>query len=55
MKDKKNKGKSFKQILKIAKKTYKRSQSQSGGKRKSRGQHGGSGGKIDGLAGSPYV
>ena len=34
MKDKKNKGKSFKQILKIAKKTYKKSQSQSGGKKR---------------------
>ena len=54
-------GKSFKQVLKIAKKTYKRSQSssQSGGKgRKSngkgskgtrKGQYGGSGGKMDGV------
>jgi hypothetical protein len=58
MKDKKNKGKSFKQILKIAKKTYKKSQSQSGSKGRKgtrRGQYGGSGGKIDGLSGSPYV
>jgi hypothetical protein len=43
-------GKSFKQVLKIAKKTYKRSQSQSssqsGGKKRKgtrRGQYGGSG------------
>lgn len=64
MKDKKNKGKSFKQILKIAKKTYKRSQSQSqsGGKRrKSQSQknyqNGGSGGKVAGVgaSASPYV
>ncbi len=58
MKDKKNKGKAYKQILKIAKKTYKKSQSQSGGKRrkcKTGGstmknyQNGGSGGKMDGV------
>ena len=54
-------GKSFKQVLKIAKKTYKRSQSssQSGGKgrkgSKGKGksqknyQNGGSGGKMDGV------
>ena len=54
-------GKSFKQVLKIAKKTYKRSQSQSssqsGGKRRKRQnqksqkkyQNGGSGGKMDGV------
>ena len=58
-------GKSFKQVLKIAKKTYKRSQSQSssqsGGKRRKsngkgkgskgtrKGQYGGSGGKMDGV------
>ena len=62
-------GKSFKQILKIAKKTYKksqsRSQSQSGGKRRKRQsqknqknyQSGGSGGKMAGLGESaaPYV
>jgi hypothetical protein len=34
MKDKKNKGKSFKQVLKLAKKTYKKSQSLSGGRKK---------------------
>ena len=59
MKDKKNNGKAYKQILKIAKKTYKKSQSQSGGKRrkcKTGGstmknyQNGGSGGKMDGVA-----
>lgn len=55
-----NRGKSFKQVLKLAKKSYKKSQSQSGGKRRKvksarKGQHGGSGGKIDGLSGSPYV
>ena len=64
MKDKKNKGKSFKQVLKIAKKTYKRSQSQSssqsgGRKRKGtrKGQYGGSGGKVAGVgaSASPYV
>ena len=64
MKDKKNKGKSFKQILKIAKKTYKRSQSQSqsGGKRRKgksqkNYQNGGSGGKVAGVgaSASPYV
>ena len=59
MKEKKNKGKSFKQILKLAKKSYKKSQSQSGGKgRKSRkGQNGGSGGKVAGVgeSASPYV
>ena len=69
MKDKKNKGKSFKQILKIAKKTYKRSQSQSssqsGGKRRKgqnqksqkKYQNGGSGGKVAGVgaSASPYV
>ena len=45
MKDKKNKGKSFKQVLKLAKKTYKKSQSLSGGKRrrKTLGMYGGSG------------
>ena len=53
MKDKKNKGKSFKQVLKLAKKTYKKSQSHSlssshsgGNKRKfahSNPQSGGSG------------
>jgi hypothetical protein len=63
-------GKSFKQILKIAKKTYKksqsRSQSQSGGKRRQnqksqksqkKYQNGGSGGKMAGLGESaaPYV
>ena len=60
-------GKSFKQVLKIAKKTYKRSQSQSqsgGRKRKGskgkgtrRGQYGGSGGKVAGVgeSASPYV
>ena len=63
-------GKSFKQILKIAKKTYKksqsRSQSQSGGKRRKpqnqkksqkKYQNGGSGGKMAGLGESaaPYV
>ena len=62
-------GKSFKQILKIAKKTYKksqsRSQSQSGGRRRNRQnqksqkkyQNGGSGGKMAGLGESaaPYV
>ena len=62
-------GKSFKQILKIAKKTYKRSQSQSqSGGRKRKGskgqsqsqkkyQNGGSGGKMAGLGESaaPYV
>ena len=52
-------GKSFKQVLKIAKKTYKRSQSssQSGGKRRKRQnqksqkkyQNGGSGGKMEGV------
>ena len=70
MKDKKNKGKSFKQVLKIAKKTYKRSQSQSSsqsGGRKRKGQNnqksqkkyqnGGSGGKVAGVgaSASPYV
>ena len=59
MKDKKNNGKAYKQILKIAKKTYKKSQSQSGGKgRKGKTggstmknyQNGGSGGKMDGVA-----
>ena len=62
-------GKSFKQVLKIAKKTYKRSQSQSqsqSGGRKRKGskrqsqkkyQNGGSGGKMAGLGESaaPYV
>ena len=63
-------GKSFKQILKIAKKTYKksqsRSQSQSGGKKRQnqknqksqkKYQNGGSGGKMAGLGESaaPYV
>jgi hypothetical protein len=53
MKDKKNKGKSFKQVLKLAKKTYKKSQSHSlssshsGGKKRkfahSNPQSGGSG------------
>ena len=53
MKDKKNKGKSFKQVLKLAKKTYKKSHSQSssssqsGGKKRkfaqSNPQSGGSG------------
>lgn len=42
-----NRGKSFKQVLKLAKKSYKKSQSQSGGKKKrltqSNPQHGGSG------------
>jgi hypothetical protein len=66
-----NRGKSFKQVLKIAKKSYKKSQSQSssqsGGKmRKSKGgngksqkkyQNGGSGGKVAGVgaSASPYV
>ena len=61
-----NRGKSFKQILKIAKKTYKRSQSQSssqsGGKRRKgksqkNYQNGGSGGKVAGVgaSASPYV
>lgn len=62
-------GKSFKQVLKIAKKTYKRSQSQSssqsGGRKRNRQsqknqkkyQNGGSGGKMAGLGESaaPYV
>jgi hypothetical protein len=62
MKEKKNKGKSFKQILKLAKKSYKKSQSQSGGKGRKgksarKGQHGGSGGKVAGVgeSASPYV
>ena len=48
-----NHGKSFKQILKIAKKTYKRSQSQS----QSAYQSGGSGAKVAGVgaSASPYV
>lgn len=62
-----NRGKSFKQILKMAKKSYKKSQSQSqsqsgGRKRKSgkgtrKGQYGGSGGKSAGIGASaaPYV
>jgi hypothetical protein len=55
-----NRGKSFKQVLKLAKKSYKKSQSQSGGKGRKvksvrKGQRGGSGGKIEGLSGSPYV
>jgi len=56
-----NRGKSFKQVLKLAKKSYKKSQSQSqsGGKRKSKrtGQNGGSGGKVAGVgaSASPYV
>jgi hypothetical protein len=55
-----NRGKSFKQVLKLAKKSYKKSQSQSGGKGRKgksarKGQGGGSGGKIEGLSGSPYV
>jgi hypothetical protein len=65
-----NSGKSFKQVLKIAKKSYKKSQSQSssqsGGRRKSKGgkgkgtrkgQYGGSGGKVAGVgaSASPYV
>ena len=57
MKEKKNKGKSFKQILKLAKKSYKKSQSQSGGKRSKsarKGQHGGSGGKVAGVGESAY-
>ncbi len=56
---KSNRGKSFKQVLKLAKKSYKKSQSQSGGKghkgKSRKGQRGGSGGKIDGLSGAPYV
>jgi len=61
MKEKKNKGKSFKQILKLAKKSYKKSQSQSGGKGRKgktrKGQNGGSGGKVAGVgeSASPYV
>jgi hypothetical protein len=57
MKEKKNKGKSFKQILKLAKKSYKKSQSQSGGKGRKgtrKGQHGGSGGKVAGVGESAY-
>ena len=55
MKEKKNKGKSFKQILKIAKKSYKKSQSQSGGKKRTcKGQNGGSGGKVAGVGASAY-
>jgi hypothetical protein len=54
-----NRGKSFKQVLKLAKKSYKKSQSQSGGKRRKsrRGQDGGSGGKVTGVgaSASPYV
>ena len=61
-----NRGKSFKQVLKIAKKSYKKSQSssssQSGGKGRKgkgtrRGQYGGSGGKVAGVgaSASPYV
>ncbi len=61
-----NHGKSFKQVLKLAKKSYKksqsqsRSQSQSGGKRRKgtrKGQYGGSGGKVAGVgaSASPYV
>ena len=54
MKDKKNKGKSFKQVLKLAKKTYKKSQSLSGGKgkRKTRGMYGGSGHATSSTFGS---
>ncbi len=54
MKDKKNKGKSFKQVLKLAKKTYKKSQSLSGGKgkRKTRGMYGGSGGTSNSTFGA---
>ena len=63
-----NRGKSFKQILKMAKKSYKKSQSQSssqsqsGGKRRKskggkgkgtrKGQYGGSGGKVAGVGAS---
>ena len=66
-----NRDKSFKQVLKIAKKSYKKSQSQSssqsGGKRRKskggkgkgtrKGQYGGSGGKVAGVgaSASPYV
>jgi flagellar hook-basal body complex protein FliE len=54
-----NRGKSFKQVLKLAKKSYKKSQSQSGGKRHKscKGQNGGSGGKVAGVgaSASPYV
>ena len=55
-----NRGKSFKQVLKLAKKSYKKSQSQSGGKGRKgksarKGQGGGSGGKVTGLSASPYV
>ena len=61
-----NRGKSFKQVLKLAKKSYKKSQSssssQSGGKGSKgkgtrRGQYGGSGGKVAGVgaSASPYV
>ena len=59
-----NRGKSFKQVLKLAKKSYKKSQSssssQSGGKGRKgtrRGQYGGSGGKVAGVgaSASPYV
>jgi len=58
-----NRGKSFKQVLKLAKKSYKKSQSssssQSGGKGKGtrKGQYGGSGGKVAGVgaSASPYV
>lgn len=63
-----NRGKSFKQVLKMAKKSYKKSQSQSssqsqsGGKRRKskggkgkgtrKGQYGGSGGKVAGVGAS---
>jgi hypothetical protein len=54
-----NRGKSFKQVLKLAKKSYKKSQSQSGGRkrRSCKGQNGGSGGKVAGVgaSASPYV
>ena len=51
-----NRGKSFKQVLKLAKKSYKKSQSQSGGKKKritqSNSQNGGSGGTSDSTFGA---